>query len=91
MIDRMDELDGDPELEAEEDCCIAGDDGCGSVPNRQGEVVWGTQEEEPGALMPIYGVDQSAGPINVEDANRQHRARELGLVRSPTGGWMFPK
>ena len=26
MIERMDELDGDPELEGDEDCCAAGDD-----------------------------------------------------------------
>lgn len=31
MIDRMDALDGDPDLEPEEDCCAAGDDNPGRV------------------------------------------------------------
>jgi hypothetical protein len=31
MIDRMDELDGDTDLEPDEDCCAAGDDNPGRV------------------------------------------------------------
>lgn len=31
MIDRMDELDGDPDLERDEDCCAAGDDDPGGM------------------------------------------------------------
>lgn len=39
--------------------------------------------------IPAYGADQSLGPINVNDANRQHLAAELGLVRTATG-WRHP-
>ncbi|MES3084953.1 hypothetical protein O6X71_19385 [Sphingomonas faeni] len=31
MINRMDELDGDPDLEPDEDCCAAGDDDLAGV------------------------------------------------------------
>ncbi len=31
MINRMDELDGDPNLEPDEDCCAAGDDDLAGV------------------------------------------------------------
>lgn len=31
MIDRMAELDGDPDLEPDEDCCAGGDDNPGGV------------------------------------------------------------
>ena len=44
-------------------------------------------EEDQGLLMPEYGVDQTLGPINEAKAVAEHRAKELGLERSPTGGW----
>lgn len=44
LIDRMDELDRDPELEAEEDVCSAADDGCGPVFIR-GKLVWGAEHD----------------------------------------------
>jgi hypothetical protein len=91
LIDRMDELDGDPDLEPEQDRCGAADDGCGAAYNGRGEIVWGTREEDPGVLKPIYSVDQTLGPINYGEASQEHHARDMGLVRSPRGGWMWPR
>lgn len=66
-IAALDHADGDPDLEdddpaedADEDCCEAGDDGCG--PHYREGVHWGTWEEEGGTLVPSYGVDQTTGP-----------------------------
>ena len=44
-------------------------------------------EDDAGIVRPLYGVDQSLGPINREAAEVEHRAALLGLERSPTGGW----
>ena len=40
LIERLDLLDGDPDLEPEEDSCEAGDDGCGMI-IRHGVRFWG--------------------------------------------------
>jgi hypothetical protein len=90
MIDRMDEIDGDFDLEPEEDHCRAGDDGCGEFHDGYGNIVWGSSEEHAGTVKPVYGEDQSTGPTNAIEAAQQARARELGLVRGPTGGWRYP-
>lgn len=47
MIDRMDELDGDPDLEPEQDQCEAGDDGCGPI-YRHGAIHWGAAQDGEG-------------------------------------------
>lgn len=44
LIDRLDEIDGDPELEPEEDMCIARDDGCGAI-IRNGQTQWGSERD----------------------------------------------
>ncbi len=63
LIDRMDEIDGDPDLEPEVDIDITGDDGCGPI-MRSGQVLWGAADDDPGrGYIPIYGDDQSAGPL----------------------------
>ncbi len=63
LIDRMDEMDGDPDLEPEVDVDITGDDGCGPI-MRSGQVFWGAADDDPGRdHIPIYGADQSAGPL----------------------------
>jgi hypothetical protein len=63
LIDRMDELDADPDLEPEMDADLAGDDGCGPV-LRNGQILWGAAEEDEGRdHVPLYGEDQSAGPL----------------------------
>lgn len=73
MIERMDELDGDTDLEAEQDFCLAGDDGCGPV-YRDGKQYWGSKDAgaSPHIPKPIYGDDQSKGPINEEAAWREY-------------------
>lgn len=86
LIAMLDALDGDPDLEPEDDVCAARDDGCGPF-YVQGRRLWGSIDEDPGVLRPIYGSDQTAGPINYADASRAHRASEMGLERSPNGGW----
>lgn len=40
--------------------------------------------------LPTYGADQRRGPLNYQQASTDHRAAEMGLVRSPTGGWRHP-
>lgn len=63
LIDRMDEMDGDPDLEPEQDVDDAHDDGCGPV-HKHGLTFWGAAEDDPGRdYIPIYGNDQSAGPL----------------------------
>jgi len=87
LIDLLDHADGDPDLEPEDDRCLAGDDGCAPCYDQLGKLMWGTAEEDLGRLAPVYGVDQTAGPINYREASREYRAAELGLVRSASGGW----
>ncbi len=63
LIDRMDVLDGDPDLEPETDVDDAHDDGCGPV-HKHGATFWGAAEDDPGRnYIPLYGDDQSAGPL----------------------------
>lgn len=63
LIDRMDEIDGDPDFEPEQDVDDAHDDGCGPV-HRRGLTLWGAAEDDEGrGYIPIYGDDQSAGPL----------------------------
>ncbi|MBV9840229.1 MAG: hypothetical protein JOY99_01620 [Sphingomonadaceae bacterium] len=65
MIDRMDEMDGDCDIEDDDpagDPLDAGEFEAGSHPN---DVLVKTR--------PIYGVDQSLGPINQDDAWQEHR------------------
>jgi hypothetical protein len=61
-IDLLDSIDGDADLEPEEDRCEAGDDGCGCfVGGQAGGVHWGSAHEAAGELLPVptYGVDQT--------------------------------
>lgn len=61
MIERMDELDGDPDLE-DDDPAGADDDRGEADPCRP----------EPGfaAIRPIYSIDQRRGPTNNDAVNR---------------------
>jgi hypothetical protein len=61
MIERMDELDGDPELE-DDDPAGADHDLSECDPSRP----------EPGfiARLPVYNLDQRRGPANNDDVNR---------------------
>ena len=86
MIERLDEMDGDVDLEPEEDVDGSHDDGCGMI-IIHGRECWGSEHEQPFTTLPRYGADQTKGPINEVAAYAQHRAEALGLERSPTGGW----
>lgn len=39
------------------------------------------------SVRPLYGSDQTLGPVNEVEAVAEHRAEELGLQRTPSGGW----
>lgn len=58
-------------FDPEEDACIAGDDGCGPV-YRHGYALWGAEEDRLIKTLPVYGIDQSAGPINEREAVNDH-------------------
>jgi hypothetical protein len=59
-------------IDPEEDCCSAGDDGCGPLLSH-GQVVWGAGDDAQDRLpKPIYGVDQSKGAINEQEAHRAY-------------------
>ena len=76
LIDRMDELDGDPDLEPETDIDHANDDGCGPV-HKHGKTFWGAAEDDEGRkYVPIYGVDQSAGPVKDRQGKFRWYAQE---------------
>lgn len=79
LIALLDGADGDPDIEPEDDYCIAGDDGCGLARSMTGGTAWGAPEEEPGVLVPRYGEDQSAGPINFNAALRAYERRQRQL------------
>lgn len=36
---------------------------------------------------PVWALDQSDGPVNYRQAQREYGAAEAGFVRSPSGGW----
>ena len=74
LIDAPDE-DREPEL----DYCQAGDDGCGAYVEH-GVTHWGSRDEDPGVLRPLYAVDQSAGPINEVEAVREWQEAELAAA-----------
>lgn len=61
-IDRMDAMDGDPDLEPEEDRCAAGDDGCAPM-WVMGQRFWGSiaeaAESDRNLPKPRYGIDQT--------------------------------
>ncbi len=69
LIATLDLADGDTDLEAEEDTCAAGDDGCGAF-LLDGQTLWGSVEDEPyrNTPRPIYGIDQTRLPLNLTGA-----------------------
>lgn len=79
LIDYLDNQDGDPDSEdddpdssvedgafdPEEDRCLAGDDGCGPFA-QHGVVHWGAEDSALRLPKPIYGSDQTKGPIGYQ-------------------------
>ncbi len=97
MIERLDQIDGDPDFEdGDEDRCHCGDDditrddsfGQGDgYPGDPDDAEDGNdaEPEDEGAereysTPPIYGLDQSRGPINEEDACRAYMRAQLRIV-----------
>jgi hypothetical protein len=79
LIAALDADDGDADLEAEEDACGAGDDGCGAM-FIHGRRVWGSDHDEPFANTPNprWGIDQTRGPINHPLAVAGYLAQQEG-------------
>ena len=82
MIDRMDEIDGDADLEnlreddePEDDMDLSGDDGCGPIA-LNGRHYWGSQDDDPGKSIPVYGVDQTKGTVGRKAAESHQRPQE---------------
>ena len=66
MIEYLDASDGDVNLELEEDCCGAGDDGCGPV-IMHGHVRWGSEYDETRHLGKAnYAQDQRIIILNAQ-------------------------
>lgn len=78
LLALLDQMDGDLDLEPEEDVCSAHDDGCGVV-TLNGHRRWGS-EQDGEYLDPVYATDQSAGPINHPAANRIHPAASMAMA-----------
>ncbi|WP_375381736.1 hypothetical protein [uncultured Sphingomonas sp.] len=78
LIAMLDSFDGCPDLEE--------DDWPGDPLEIDGE----PSSDDGRPLLrtvPWYAADQREGPTNYRSASKRHMARELGLVRSASGGW----
>jgi len=74
MIDRLDEMDGDTDLEPDTDCCAAGDDMvCGGLSPRR--------LQEYGAPPP--GSDDDAEPVHTSTLNRDQTRRPQARYAQP--------
>lgn len=71
LIGLLDAMDGDFDLEPEEDYCVAGDDGCAPL-ILNGRTHWGSPDEAA-VIVARYGIDQSLGPVNAEEADAYSR------------------
>lgn len=77
LIARLDLLAGDADLEE--------DDHAGDLLDEREAA----SDDGRGLLsvLPIWPIDQTREPSNYREASRDHQAAEMGLVRSPSGGW----
>jgi len=73
-IGLLDMIDGDPDLE-DDDASEDDDPAGGNVEDERQEEEW--RPEGISMPKPIYGVDQSAGPVNTVAAHRQWR-KDMG-------------
>lgn len=81
LIALLDAVDGD--------CDLEDDDPSGDPLDMSGEA---SSDDGRGLLptRPSWALDQSGGPSNYREASREQAAKEMGLVRSPTGSWRVP-
>lgn len=81
LIGILDSADApDEDLEPEHDACAAADDRLfGAIVNQEGRPVRAgdLQSFEFSPVLPRYGVDQSAGPINEREMDREHHRRMM--------------
>jgi len=68
------------------DCDLEDDDPAGDTLDEHGEHP-ADDASTILAIRPVYGSDQSLGPINGRAAYQAHQAKELGLVRTARGTW----
>jgi hypothetical protein len=66
--------DDDPAEDEDDDECLAGDDGCRQI-LRNGSLYFGEAANELLAVCPVYGLDQSEGPLNEKLARHQAQWR----------------
>lgn len=59
--------DDDPAEDEDDDECLAGDDGCRLIV-RNGSLYFGEAADELLAIPPVYGVNQTRGPLNAKQA-----------------------
>jgi hypothetical protein len=81
LLARLDRDDGD--------CDLEDDDPAGDPLDINGEA----SSDDGRALspvLPIWAIDQRREPVNSREPTRQRLIAEMGLVRSPTGGWRLP-
>ena len=67
LIELLDTIDGDCDIEDDDPAFDPGDD-------RE-------QEEWRGIMPPLYGIDQSAGPINERQAMQRHQRERMELCQ----------
>lgn len=69
---------------ADGDCDLEDDDPSGDPLDLVGEA---SSDDGRGLLLtpPVWALDQTEGPVNHQQAQREYLAAEMGLVRSPTG------
>lgn len=61
------------------------DDPSGDPIDQKGEC-WSDDGRGVHRTLPLYGLDQTRGPVNHREADRERYAIEAGLVRTPAGG-----
>jgi hypothetical protein len=66
--------DDDPAEDEDDDECLAGDDGCRLI-RHAGSLYFGEAANELLAVAPVYGVDQTRGPLNVKQAIASRQAQ----------------
>jgi hypothetical protein len=66
--------DDDAAEDEDDDECLAGDDGCRQI-QRAGCLYFGEAADEFFAVSPVYGVNQSKGPVNVKQAAAWRQAQ----------------
>ena len=89
LLARLDRADGDYDFEDDDpagdgDCDLEDDDPAGDGLDERGECLTDDGSEMLSTL-PLYGLDQSAGPVNEREAGFVRRREMMGWAPSRTG------